>query len=149
MHNIRLEFEERYPELDFVPGIGDVRQKLRLDYAFRKWHPQVVFHAAAYKHVPLMDENPCEAVLVNATGSRNVADKRIEYDVEMMVMVSADKAVNPTNIMGCTKRLAEIYVQTQGGEIEQRRHCGYTKFVTTRFGNVLGSNSSVIPRFRE
>ncbi len=98
---------------------------------------------------PLMDENPCEAVLVNATGSRNVADKRIEYDVEMMVMVSTDKAVNPTNIMGCTKRLAEIYVQTQGVEIEQRRHCGYTKFVTTRFGNVLGSNSSVIPRFRE
>lgn len=149
MHNIRLEFEERYPELDFVPGIGDVRQKLRLDYTFRKWHPQVVFHAAAYKHVPLMDENPCEAVLVNATGSRNVADKRIEYDVEMMVMVSTDKAVKPTNIMGCTKRLAEIYVQTQGVEIEQRRHCGYTKFVTTRFGNVLGSNSSVIPRFRE
>ncbi len=106
MHNIRLELEERYPELEFVPVIGDVRLDPRLDYAFRKWSPQVVFHAAAYKHVPLMEENPCEAVLVNTVGSRNVADKCIEYDVEKMVMVSTDKAVNPTNIMGCTKRLA-------------------------------------------
>ncbi len=149
MHNIRLELEERYPELDFVPVIGDVRLNPRLDYAFRKWHPQVVFHAAAYKHVPLMEENPCEAVLVNAVGSRNVADKCIEYDVEKMVMVSTDKAVNPTNIMGCTKRLAEIYVQALGLAIEQGKHHGRTKFVTTRFGNVLGSNGSVIPRFRE
>ncbi len=149
MHNIRLELEERYPELDFVPVIGDVRLNPRLDYAFRKWHPQVVFHAAAYKHVPLMEENPCEAVLVNAVGSRNVADKCIEYDVEKMVMVSTDKAVNPTNIMGCTKRLAEIYVQSLGLAIEQGKRHGRTKFVTTRFGNVLGSNGSVIPRFRE
>ncbi len=149
MHNIRLELEERYPELDFVPVIGDVRLNPRLDYAFRKWRPQVVFHAAAYKHVPLMEENPCEAVLVNAVGSRNVADKCIEYDVEKMVMVSTDKAVNPTNIMGCTKRLAEIYVQSLGLAIEQDKHHGRTKFVTTRFGNVLGSNGSVIPRFRE
>ncbi len=149
MHNIRLELEERFPELDFVPIIGDVRLNARLDYAFRKWRPQVVFHAAAYKHVPLMEENPCEAVLVNAVGSRNVADKCIEYDVEKMVMVSTDKAVNPTNIMGCTKRLAEIYVQALGLAIEQGRHSGRTKFVTTRFGNVLGSNGSVIPRFRE
>ncbi len=149
MHNIRLELEERYPELDFVPVIGDVRLNPRLDYAFRKWRPQVVFHAAAYKHVPLMEENPCEAVLVNAVGSRNVADKCIEYDVEKMVMVSTDKAVNPTNIMGCTKRLAEIYVQSLGLAIEQGKHHGRTKFVTTRFGNVLGSNGSVIPRFRE
>ena len=149
MHNLRLELEEKFPELNFIPVIGDVRQLARLDYAFRKWRPQVVFHAAAYKHVPLMEENPCEAVLVNVAGSRNVADKCIEYDVEKMVMVSTDKAVNPTNIMGCTKRLAEIYVQSMGLAMEQGKKAGKTKFVTTRFGNVLGSNGSVIPRFRE
>ena len=185
MHNIRLELEERFPTLNFVPLIGDVRQLPRLDLAFRKYRPAVVFHAAAYKHVPLMEENPCEAVLVNVAGSRNVADKCIEYGVEKMVMVSTDKAVNPTNIMGCTKRLAEIYVQALGLAVEQHNkrinanvdpncpsvHRGTseaegvpnevrssssfpnslirTKFVTTRFGNVLGSNGSVIPRFRE
>lgn len=148
MHNLRLEFEERYPNLTFVPVIGDVRQPQRLDFAFRTHHPQVVFHAAAYKHVPLMEENPCEAVLVNVYGSRNVADFCLKYDVEMMVMVSTDKAVNPTNIMGCTKRLAEIYVQSLGLSMEQGKTPGKTKFVTTRFGNVLGSNGSVIPRFR-
>ena len=149
MHNVRLEFEERFPELKFVPVIGDVRQPQRLDFAFRKYRPQVVFHAAAYKHVPLMEENPCEAVLVNVYGSRNVADFCLKYDVEKMVMVSTDKAVNPTNIMGCTKRLAEIYVQSLGLSMEQGKTPGKTKFVTTRFGNVLGSNGSVIPRFRE
>ena len=149
MHNLRLELEEKFPELSFIPVIGDVRQLPRLDYAFRKWRPQVVFHAAAYKHVPLMEDNPCEAVLVNVAGSRNIADKCIEYDVEKMVMVSTDKAVNPTNIMGCTKRLAEIYVQSMGLAMEQGKKAGKTKFVTTRFGNVLGSNGSVIPRFRE
>lgn len=149
MHNIRLELEERFPELEFTPVIGDVRQPARLDFAFRKFKPQVVFHAAAYKHVPLMEENPCEAVFVNVAGSRNVADKCIEYGVEKMVMISTDKAVNPTNIMGCTKRLAEIYVQALGLAIEQGTVKGKTKFVTTRFGNVLGSNGSVIPRFRE
>ena len=158
MHNIRLQLEEHFPDLDFVPVIGDVRQIQRLDYAFRTWRPQVVFHAAAYKHVPLMEENPCEAVLVNVHGSRNVADKCIEYGTEMMVMISTDKAVNPTNIMGCTKRLAEIYVQSLGLAIakgtyypdiqEGVKECK-TKFVTTRFGNVLGSNGSVIPRFRQ
>lgn len=149
MHNIRLELEERYPELKFTPVIGDIRLKPRLDFAFRTYRPQVVFHAAAYKHVPLMEENPCEAVLVNVAGTRFVADKCIEYGVEKMVMVSTDKAVNPTNIMGCTKRLAEIYVQSLGLAIEQGHKEGKTKFVTTRFGNVLGSNGSVIPRFRE
>ncbi len=149
MHNLRLELEERYPDLRFVPVIGDVRLLPRLDFVFRKYHPQVVFHAAAYKHVPLMEENPCEATLVNVTGSKYVADKCIEYNVEKMVMISTDKAVNPTNIMGCTKRLAEIYVQSLGLAIEQGKHEGRTKFVTTRFGNVLGSNGSVIPRFRE
>lgn len=149
MHNLRLELEEKYPDLKFTPIIGDVRLPLRLDYAFRRFHPQVVFHAAAYKHVPLMEENPCEAVLVNVAGSRNVADKCIEYGVEKMVMISTDKAVNPTNIMGCTKRLAEIYVQSLGIAIAKGLVQGKTKFVTTRFGNVLGSNGSVIPRFRE
>ncbi len=149
MHNIRLELEERFPELEFIPIIGDVRLHTRLDYAFHTYRPQIVFHAAAYKHVPLMEENPCEAVLVNVTGSRNVADKCIEYDVEKMIMISTDKAVNPTNVMGCTKRLAEIYVQSLGLAIETGKIAGRTKFVTTRFGNVLGSNGSVIPRFRE
>lgn len=149
MHNIRLELEERFPQLRFTPVIGDVRFERRLDFAFRKFRPQIVFHAAAYKHVPLMEENPCEAVLVNVTGSRYVADKCIEYGVEKMVMISTDKAVNPTNVMGCTKRLAEIYVQAFGLAVEQGRVEGRTKFVTTRFGNVLGSNGSVIPRFRE
>ena len=149
VHNIRLELEERFPNLDFMPVIGDVRLPSRLDFAFRTYRPQIVFHAAAYKHVPLMEENPCEAVLVNVAGTRNVADKCIEYDVEKMVMVSTDKAVNPTNVMGCTKRLAEIYVQSLGLGIECGKLNGRTKFVTTRFGNVLGSNGSVIPRFRE
>ena len=149
MHNLRLELEEKFHALKFVPIIGDVRLLKRLDYAFREFRPQVVFHAAAYKHVPLMEDNPCEAVLVNVAGSRNVADKCLEYGVEKMVMVSTDKAVNPTNIMGCTKRLAEIYVQSLGLAMEQGKVQGTTKFVTTRFGNVLGSNGSVIPRFRE
>lgn len=145
MHNIRLELEEKHPELDFVPVIGDVRYLERLDFAFRTYHPQILFHAAAYKHVPLMEENPCEAVLVNVIGSRNVADKAVEYGVEKMVLVSTDKAVNPTSIMGCSKRLAEIYVQSLG----LSSHSANTRFVTTRFGNVLGSNGSVIPRFRK
>lgn len=149
MHNIRLELEERFPELNLRPVIGDVRIERRLDFVFRTYRPQVVFHAAAYKHVPLMEENPCEAVLANVVGSRNVANKCIEYDAEKMVMISTDKAVNPTNIMGCTKRLAEIYVQSLGLAIEQGKKQARTKFVTTRFGNVLGSNGSVIPRFRE
>ena len=149
MHNVRLEFEERFPKLQFTPVIGDVRTPSRLDYVFRRFKPQIVFHAAAYKHVPLMEENPCEAVLVNVCGSRNVTDMCLKYDVEKMVMISTDKAVNPTNIMGCTKRLAEIYVQSLGLAIESGKMKGKTKFVTTRFGNVLGSNGSVIPRFRE
>lgn len=149
LHNIRLELEDRFPKLNFVPVIGDVRSLPRLDFVFRKYCPQIVFHAAAYKHVPLMEENPCEAVWVNVCGSRQVADKCVEYEAEKMVMISTDKAVNPTNIMGCTKRLAEIYVQSLGLATERGEINGKTKFVTTRFGNVLGSNGSVIPRFRE
>lgn len=147
LHNIRLEFEDKYKWVDYTPIIGDVRIKTRLDYVFRTYMPQIVFHAAAYKHVPLMEENPCEAIMVNVTGSRNVADKCVEYDVEKMVMVSTDKAVNPTNIMGCTKRLAEIYVQSLGLALQNGERKGKTRFITTRFGNVLGSNGSVIPRF--
>ena len=149
MHNIRLELEEKFPNLTFVPVIGDVRQGPRVDFAFRTYRPQIVFHAAAYKHVPLMEENPCEAIRVNVHGTHTVADKCIEYDVEKMVMISTDKAVNPTNVMGCSKRIAEIYVQSLGLAIERGEMKGRTKFVTTRFGNVLGSNGSVIPRFRE
>lgn len=129
--------------------IGSVRHKDRLDFAFRNFQPQVVFHAAAYKHVPLMEENPCEAVFANVHGSRMVADKCVQYGVELMVMISTDKAVNPTNIMGCSKRLAEIYVQSLGLAMAKGKVQGKTKFVTTRFGNVLDSNGSVIPRFRE
>lgn len=149
LHNVRLEFEDKYPGLYFTPIIGDVRLERRLDHVFRAYKPDIVFHAAAYKHVPLMEENPCEAVLANVLGSRLVADKCVEYGAEKMVMVSTDKAVNPTNIMGCTKRLAEIYVQSLGLAIEKGEIKGRTTFVTTRFGNVLGSSGSVIPRFQE
>lgn len=149
LHNVRLEFEKNYPTIDFVPVIGDVRVKERVRMVFELYHPQIVFHAAAYKHVPLMEENPCEAVLVNVIGSRQVADMAVEYDAEKMIMVSTDKAVNPTNVMGCSKRLAEIYVQSLGCAIREGKVKGNTKFITTRFGNVLGSNGSVIPRFRE
>lgn len=149
MHNLRLELEDKFPDLNFVPVIGDVRSEDRLDYVFRNWHPHIVFHAAAYKHVPLMEENPCEAVRVNVYGTRLVADVSVKYGVEKFVMISTDKAVNPTNIMGCSKRLAEIYVQSLSLAIAKGEVQGYTKFITTRFGNVLGSNGSVIPRFRE
>ena len=149
MHNIRLELEARFPELEFVPVVGDVRVRERVDMVFRNFRPSMVFHAAAYKHVPLMEENPCEAVMANVLGTRNVADLAVKYGAEKMVMISTDKAVNPTNIMGASKRLAEIYIQSLGLAIAEGKVEGSTRFVTTRFGNVLGSNGSVIPRFRE
>lgn len=149
LHEIRLELEKSHPELDFVPFIGDVRSSKRLQVAFDRFNPEIVFHAAAYKHVPLMEENPCEAVLSNVLGSRNVADLCVRNGVEKMVMISTDKAVNPTNVMGCSKRLAEIYCQSLGLAIEKGEIEGRVKFVTTRFGNVLGSNGSVIPHFRK
>jgi FlaA1/EpsC-like NDP-sugar epimerase len=137
-------FEERF---EFF--ICDVRNKIRLERAFNLWHPDIIFHAAAYKHVPMMELNPTEAVRVNVLGTRNIAQLAVRYGVEKMIMISTDKAVNPTNVMGATKRVAEIYTQSlsraiQNGEIE-----GKTKFITTRFGNVLGSNGSVIPHFKE
>ncbi len=149
LHEIRLELEHKYPDLDFVPFIGDVRSAKRLQVAFDRYKPEIVFHAAAYKHVPLMEDNPCEAVLSNIHGSKNVADLCVQNGVEKMVMISTDKAVNPTNVMGCSKRMAEIYCQSLGVAIENGRMEGKTKFVTTRFGNVLGSNGSVIPHFRK
>ena len=149
MHNIRLELEARFPDLEFVPLVGDVRVRERVEMVYRVYRPSMVFHAAAYKHVPLMEENPCEAVMANVIGTRNVADLALKYDAEKMVMVSTDKAVNPTNIMGASKRLAEIYIQSLGLAVAKGEVNGSTRFVTTRFGNVLGSNGSVIPRFRE
>ena len=161
LHNIQLELTDRekaskgndfssedfYKKYKFV--IADVRNTSRMDKVFESCKPQIVFHAAAYKHVPLMEENPCEAVNANVLGSMNVADMSVKHCVEKVVMVSTDKAVNPTNVMGCSKRLAEIYVQTLSQAIIKGEVKGSTKFITTRFGNVLGSNGSVIPRFRE
>jgi len=139
-----LEFEtEQYSNIvDLEVVIGDVRNVERMKNVFRTFQPEVVFHAAAYKHVPMMEENPSESILTNVWGSKVIADLSMEYKVEKFVMISTDKAVNPTNIMGATKRIAEIYCQS-ANKISD------TKFVTTRFGNVLGSNGSVIPRFRK
>lgn len=149
MHNIRLELEEKFPDMEIYPIIGDVRVPARVEYVMSEFKPYAIFHAAAYKHVPLMEENPCEAVIANVVGTRIVADTAVKYGVERFVMISTDKAVNPTNVMGATKRLAEIYVQTLSMSIAKGEIPGKTKFITTRFGNVLGSNGSVIPRFRE
>lgn len=149
MHNIRLELEEKFPEVHFEPVMGDIRMIHRVENVFSRFRPQYVFHAAAYKHVPLMEENPCEAVHTNVYGTRLVANMAVKYDVEKFIMISTDKAVNPTNVMGASKRLAEIYVQSLSIAISKGEMPGKTRFITTRFGNVLGSNGSVIPRFRE
>lgn len=149
LHNIRLALQNAYPELNFVPIIGDVRSEQRLTMVFERFHPQIVLHAAAYKHVPLMEGNPCEAVLVNTLGSKRVADLSLRYGVEKMVMISTDKAVNPSNVMGASKRAAEIYVQSLGKAEESGQIKGSTIFITTRFGNVLGSQGSVFPLFRQ
>ncbi len=149
MHYLQLEMRDKYPHQNMECVIGDVLNVQRLDSVFRKFRPEIVFHAAAYKHVPLMEENPCEAIRVNVGGSRNIAEMSLKYGVDKMVMISTDKAVNPTNIMGASKRMAEIYVQSLGKAVQDGRIPGKTKFVTTRFGNVLGSNGSVLPRFRE
>ena len=132
------EFKEMKSRMAFV--ITNVKDPVRMREVFEMYHPQVVFHAAAYKHVPFMEENAYEAVFVNVFGTKLVADLAIEYGVEKFVMISTDKAVNPTNVMGATKRIAEIYTQSRQGQ---------TKFITTRFGNVLGSNGSVVPLFRK
>ena len=147
MHDIALEMKKSFPKSDIVLFMGDVRNRARLEEAFEKYHPCYVFHAAAYKHVPMMEINPTEAILANVMGSRNVADMALKYDVYKFVMISTDKAVNPTNVMGCTKRLAEIYCQSLFYDAQRRGK--KTQFITTRFGNVLGSNGSVIPLFRK
>ncbi|MDD4969979.1 MAG: nucleoside-diphosphate sugar epimerase/dehydratase [Paludibacter sp.] len=147
LHNLRLEMERVFPDLKFIPIIGDVRSEARLDFVFRTYHPQIVYHAAAYKHVPLMEENPCEAILVNVLGTMNLSNFALRYHVDSFVMISTDKAVNPTNVMGASKRIAEIYVQSLAKESKKKG--SPVNFVTTRFGNVLGSNGSVIPYFKE
>lgn len=149
MHTIRLELADRFPDVVFTPIMGDVRMLARVESVFKTFHPQYIFHAAAYKHVPLMEENPCEAVHTNVQGTRNMADMSVKYGADKFIMISTDKAVNPTNVMGASKRLAEIYVQSLSIAISKGLHPGKTRFITTRFGNVLGSNGSVIPRFRE
>lgn len=147
MHDLRLEIQDRYPMQSFVPIIGDVRIKSRLEFVFTKYVPTVVFHAAAYKHVPLMEEYPCEAIRTNVDGTRKLADMSVLHSVKRFIMISTDKAVNPTNVMGASKRIAEMYVQSLSFKIDEAR--GKTQFITTRFGNVLGSNGSVVARFRE
>ena len=147
MHDISLEMKKDYPDADIELFMGDVRNRERVEEAFNKFHPSYVFHAAAYKHVPMMEINPTEAILANVMGTRNVADLALKYGVYKFVMISTDKAVNPTNVMGCTKRLAEIYCQSLFHDAQQKGK--KTQFITTRFGNVLGSNGSVIPLFRK
>lgn len=141
LYDLQNELFTEFPELKFDVVIGDIRSYERMDNLFRTFHPQYVFHAAAYKHVPLMESNPSEAVLTNVLGTRNLVDLAKKYEVYKFVMISTDKAVNPTNVMGASKRIAEIYAQNANEE-------GKTLFITTRFGNVLGSNGSVIPLFQ-
>lgn len=146
MHDMALEMKEKFPEADIVLFMGDVQNRDRMERAFAEYRPRFVFHAAAYKHVPMMELNPSEAVLTNVMGTKNIADLALKYDVYKFVMISTDKVVNPTNVMGCTKRLAEVY--TQSLFFDAKRKGKKTQFITTRFGNVLGSNGSVIPIFR-
>jgi Predicted nucleoside-diphosphate sugar epimerases len=147
LHILRLEMAKKFPNLSFVPVIGDIRNERRLEFVFERFHPEIIYHAAAYKHVPLMEENPCEAILDNVLGTKLLSNFAENYQAESFVMISTDKAVNPTNIMGASKRVAEIYVQSLAKKSAQTG--GKTRFVTTRFGNVLGSNGSVIPHFKE
>ncbi len=154
MHDLHLEIMENYKQASVKTYLGDITDRVRMEHLFEIYNPEVVFHAAAYKHVPLMEDNPSIAVLNNVQGTRNLAELAVANEVEKFVMVSTDKAVNPTNIMGATKRIAEIFTQsyykdlvkTNADAVEKRK---ITKFVTTRFGNVLGSNGSVIPRFKK
>jgi FlaA1/EpsC-like NDP-sugar epimerase len=145
LHELRLQVEENFPDVPTKIFIGDIRNYNRMRKLFIDYRPEVIFHAAAYKHVPMMEENPTEGVLTNILGTKNVADLAISFNVGKFVMISTDKAVNPSNIMGTTKRIAEIYIQSLKNSAD---HNNNTRFITTRFGNVLGSNGSVIPRFK-
>ena len=147
MHDVSLEMKREFPDAQIELFMGDVQNYDRMEQAFERFHPRFVFHAAAYKHVPMMEINPTEAVLTNVQGTKNIADLALKYGVYKFVMISTDKAVNPTNVMGCTKRLAEIYCQSLFFDAAKRGMT--TQFITTRFGNVLGSNGSVIPLFRK
>ena len=149
MHEMQLEMEAKFPNVKIHLFVGDVTNYERMDHAFDKYRPRYVYHAAAYKHVPMMERNPPEAVLTNVLGTKNIADLSVKYGVEKFVMVSTDKAVNPTNVMGASKRIAEIYVQSLFFDLSRRSDRPSTRFITTRFGNVLGSNGSVIPLFRK
>lgn len=148
LHDLYLDVRHQFPQANILPIIGDIRNREKLDKVFAEYHPNVVFHAAAYKHVPLMEDFPNEAILANVLGTKNMADLSVQYGVSRFVMISTDKAVNPTNVMGASKRIAEIYVQSLYKKL-QKENAECTKFITTRFGNVLGSNGSVIPYFKK
>ncbi len=145
LHDMQLEVEEKFPHIAAKIFIGDVRSYRRMYRLFNDYYPEVVYHAAAYKHVPMMEENPSVAVRANVLGTKNIADLSMEFGSKKFVMVSTDKAVNPSNVMGASKRIAEIYIQSLK---DSSRNISGTAFITTRFGNVLGSNGSVIPRFQ-
>ena len=148
LHDLTVDLRKEFPNQQFVPVIADVRIVDMVEEVFEEYHPHVVFHAAAYKHVPLMEDFPAQAILANVQGSKNVADMAIKFNAKRFVMVSTDKAVNPTNVMGASKRIAEIYVQSLFLK-EAKENANCTKFITTRFGNVLGSNGSVVPYFKK
>lgn len=149
LHDVRLFMAREFPELEAHTIVADIAHKSRMSEIFDMHRPQYVFHAAAYKHVPMMEDNPAEAIQNNVEGTRIIADLAVKHNTEKFVMVSTDKAVNPTNVMGCSKRICEIYVQSLDKAIKEGKIKSKTQFVTTRFGNVLGSNGSVIPIFKE
>lgn len=149
LHDIRLMMKRMFPSIQAFTIIGDISHEERMKEIFEAHRPDYVFHAAAYKHVPMMEDNPSESIQNNVKGTQIIADLAVKYDTKKFVMISTDKAVNPTNVMGCSKRICEIYVQSLDKAIKDGRIAGKTQFVTTRFGNVLGSNGSVIPLFKE
>ena len=148
MHQIQLEINEHFPNLKYKCIICDVTNNVRLQSVFDEFDIDVIYHAAAYKHVPLMENNPHEAILTNILGTKQVADLAAKFKVGHFVMVSTDKAVNPSNVMGASKRASEMYVQSLNYNLQLKDRCA-TKFITTRFGNVLGSNGSVVPLFKK
>jgi FlaA1/EpsC-like NDP-sugar epimerase len=147
LHSLSLEVSKMAVNTKVITVIADLRNKESIEQIFKTYQPNVVFHAAAYKHVPLMEENPAQAVFVNVMGTKNIADLSCAYNVHSFVMVSTDKAVNPSNVMGASKRIAEKYVQLLHYKQQANSDSIKTKFITTRFGNVLGSNGSVVPLF--
>lgn len=149
LYEINMELTKRYPENNIVSIISDVRNSSRMEANIRDYRPDYIFHAAAYKHVPMMELYPCEAVRANVLGTMTVADLAVKYGVQKFIMISTDKAVHPSSVMGASKRIAEMYVQSYGNAIKEGKEQGTTSFITTRFGNVLGSNGSVIPLFRK